>query len=437
MKTRILIKAAGCSLLLYFFTSTLVNGQKLAVDDAMSIALKNNYGILFSRASADIDKANNTAGNAGMLPGIEISGSDNYSINNVSQDLSTGVNISSNNAISNSFNAGIVLNWTLFDGGKMFVTKKKLDEIESLGEIQFKDKVMQTLFNVVIAYYNVVKQKQQLASYNEVINYNEERVKILQASFNAGLSPKTDLLQARVDLNVNLELAIQQETLIVSVKRILNQLMGREADTPFELEDSIPVNYKPDKKELSSQLFIRNPQVLSSTKAVEIASLSVKEVNSLRFPEINLSAGYNFLNSNNSAGNITANRTYGPVIGGSITIPIYLSGNINRQARIAKLQLQSSGYTLESDKLEVNTQMLNALTEFENQQKMLSIEKETAIIAKENLDISMHRLRLGQTTSLEVRQAQESYEASHTRLINFEYVTKVAETKLKQLTGSL
>jgi outer membrane protein len=437
MKNRIQMKYVLFSFILLVLASSSSNAQLLTVDDAVSITLKNNYGILFSRAAADIDKANNTAGNAGMLPGIGINGSDNYSLNNVSQDLSSGQKIRSNNSSSNSFNAGIALNWTVFDGGKMFVTKKKLAEIQSLGEIQVKDKVMQTLFDVIGAYYNVVKQKQQLASYNEVINYNEERVKILQASFNAGLSPKTDLLQAKIDLNVNLELAIVQQTLIISVKRILNQLMGREADTPFNVDDSIPLNYKPDIADLNKKLFVNNTQVLSSQKEMEIARLGVKEMTALRFPEINFSAGYNFLNSTNSAGNVTSNRTYGPVLGGSISIPVFEGGNINRQIRVAKLQLQSTGYTLESAKLEVNTQLQNALTEFENQQKMLTIERGNTALVKENLEISMDRLRLGQTTSLEVHQAQESYEEARTRLINFEYITKVAEAKLKQLMGEL
>jgi outer membrane protein TolC len=67
----------------------------------------------------------------------------------------------------------------------------------------------------------------------------------------------------------------------------------------------------------------------------------------------------------------------------------------------------------------------------------LQIEKSNTALAKENLDISMERLRLGQTTSLELHQAQESYVDSHTRLTNFEYILKVAETKLKQLLSAL
>ena len=98
------------------------------------------------------------------------------------------------NSRTNSFNAGVELNWTLFDGGKMFITKNKLNEIQALGEIEFKDQVLQTVFNVIVAYYEVVREKQQLVSINEVISKNEASVNILKTSFGAGLSPKTNLI---------------------------------------------------------------------------------------------------------------------------------------------------------------------------------------------------------------------------------------------------
>jgi len=426
------------SILIIFLSCSFSQAQKmLTPEEAVSIALKNNYDILVARTAADIAKVNNTAGNAGMLPTIGITGSDIYNINNVNQNLSNGSQIISSNADANTFNAGVALDWTLFDGGKMFITKKKLNEIEALGEVQFKDKVMQTMYDVTVAYFNVVKQKQQLESFNEVINYNRERVKILQASFNAGLSPKTDLLQAQIDLNVYLENTIDQQTVIIIAKRTLNQLMNMDTDSPFNVEDSIVLNYVPDKNELVKKLFSTNTSVLSYQKQADITRLSLKEFNTLRFPVINVSAGYDFLESRNSAVTITSNRTYGPQLGGAITIPIYEAGNINRQIKSARLGFQSAGYALENIKRDVNTQLQNALTEFENQQQLLKIERDNTALVKENLDISMQRLRLGQTTSLEVRQAQESYEDSYTRLINFEFNTKIAETKLKQLLAAL
>ena len=154
-------------------------------------------------------------------------------------------------------------------------------------------------------------------------------------------------------------------------------------------------------------------------------------------PWLSLSAGYNFLLSDNSAGTVVKNRTYGPQIGGSFNLPIFYGGNINRQVRVARLQQQSAVYDLESTKTAVNTELQNALSDYEHAIQLISLEKSNTLLARENLDISMDRLRLGQTTSLEVRQAEESYIQSLTRYIQFAYTAKVAETKVKQLIAAL
>ena len=425
------------SLIIFFFPITYAQNM-LTAEDAVSIALKNNYDILVARNIASIDIVNNTPGNAGMLPNIAITGSDSYSPgNNVDQKYSSGTSSTFSNSQSNSLNAGVGLNWTLFDGGKMFVTKKKLNEIQALGEIQFKDRVLQTEYDVILAYYDVVRQKQQLASINEVITYNLERVKISQTAYDAGLSPKTNLLQAKIDLNVYQENAINQQSVIIAAKRTLNQFLSRSTDIPFEVLDSIPLNYVPDKNELVQKLDSSNTSILAFQKQVYVSKLSLKEMNTLLLPKINFNANYSLSQSNNTLGTTLMSRAYGPQFGGTISIPIYQSGNANRQIKTAKIQLQSAEYDLESAKLQANEQLQNALTQFENQQQLLKIEKDNALLAKENLEITIQRLRFGQTTSLEVSLAEGSFVESLTRLINFEYNLKVAETKLKQLLARL
>ncbi|MFZ4522440.1 MAG: TolC family protein [Bacteroidales bacterium] len=428
MKIRMLIVCT------FLFAGISGSGQSLlTVDDALAIALKQNYGILVARASADIDAANNTAGNAGMLPDIGVNASDNFAYNNVYTELSNGTTNTTNGANSNNLSAGISLSWTVFDGGRMFITRKKLQEISGLGEIQFRDKVTETSYNVILAYYDIVRQKQQLTSLNEVIRYNRERVNILQASFKAGLVPKTDLLQSQVDLNVFLENAIIQETVILDSKRTMNQWLCRDAETPFEVVDSIDLSYVPNKNDLVKKLYAQNTQVLGSQKEADVSALTIHEISAQRLPWLNLSAGYDFLLNDNSASSVTRNRTYGPQIGGSLSFPIFYGGNINRQVAVAKLQQQAAQYNLGSVKTAVNTQMQNALSNYEQAVRLLSLEKSNTLLAKENLNISMDRLRLGQTTALEVRQAEESYIQSLTRFIQFAYTAKVAETKLKKL----
>jgi outer membrane protein TolC len=422
--------------IIFLFSS--VNAQNtLTLDDAVKISLKNNFDILVAHNDAAIDKANNTPGNAGMLPTVALTGSVDYGITNTYLKSSPDVVSDYPSLSTTMLSGGAQLSWNLYDGGKMFVTKNKLTEIQALGEIQFRDKVLQTLYNVIAAYYDVVRQKQQLISINEAMNYNKDRVTISQAGFNAGSLVKTDLLQAKIDLNVNTENAIDQQFAIDVALKTLNQLLGQKEDKLYEISDSIPLGYSPDKDDLLKKIDQSNTGILSYQKQIEIAQLALKENKSLYLPSFNMKAGYYGSQTVNSSGSTLSTSSVGPQIGGTLVIPIYSGGETKRKVAVAKIQAETAGYNLQNIKLQIKTLLINTLTDFENQQKLLKIESENNVLAKENILISLERLKQGQTTSLEVHLSQEDYVQSSTRLINFRYNLKLAETKLKQLISVL
>jgi len=424
-------------LLLLSFFPALQAQEKLSLENAVNMALKNNFDILVANNSSTISKVNNTPGNAGMLPTVALVGSGNYSLNNRYQKNTDGTSVTTSSLNTTSLSAGAELSWTLFNGGKMFVTKSKLNEIQALGEIQYRDKVLQTLFNVIAAYYDVVRQKQQLNSINEALNYNKDRVKISQAGFNAGSLIKTDLLQAKIDLNVALESSINQQFIIIQANKTLNQLLSLTKDTNFEISDSIQLNYSPNRGELIQKLNASNTSILSFQKQIDIANLTINEFKSGYLPTVDFNAGYYFSQSTNTNASIAQNRLVGPQIGGTIVIPLFSAGENKRKIAVARLESVTATYDLQNIKLQVNTLLENTLTDFENQQRLFEIETENNELALENIKISLERLRLGQSTSLEVHIAQEDYVQSNTRLINFRYNLKLSETKLKQLVSSL
>jgi len=437
MISQVLKNTLGIAILLILNISITIAQKKLTINDAINIALKNNFDILVAGNDVSIAKTNNSLGNAGMLPTLALIGSGSYELSNTKQKLSSGSENNYSSLSSTSLSAGAQLSWNLFDGGKMFVTKSKLNEIQALGEIQFKEKVLQTLYDVIASYYDVVRQKQQLNSIQEVLNLNRERVTIAQAGFNAGSLLKTDLLQSKIDLNITTESIINQQFTIDESLKLLNQLLGGKTDGTNEITDSIPFNYSPNRDSLFQKINNSNANILSFQKQIDIAQLALKENRSFYFPTLNLKAGYYASQSVNSAGSVLKNSSIGPQVGGTLVVPIYNAGETRRKTVTSKILAQSAEYDLQNIKMQVNTTLENTLTEFENQQKLLTIEAENNELAKENIEISMARLKQGQTTSLEVHQAQEFYVQSCTRLINFRYNLKMAETKLKQLVSEL
>ncbi len=425
-------------LLTIFFFSVMAGAQNvLTINNAIDMAMKKNFDIKVMRSQADISKINNTPGNAGMLPTVGLNGSGSVGYNNVHQKLSSGTVNNYSSQLVTSVGAGVEMSWTLFDGGRMYATKNKLAQLQALGELQFNEQVLQTIYNVVAAYYDIVCQKQQLETILKVIGYNKQRVLIARTGFNAGTLAKTELLQANIDLNVAKEDSISQQYAISETKKNLNFLLGQDISTPIEVSESIPASAVPDKNDMLLKIESSNASLLALQKQIDVSKLVIKEAERWYRPTFNLQGGYSVALSHYSQGGTKSNRTFGPEIGGTLSIPLYTAGESKRKIAVARTEQLIAQYNLDNTRLQITKELLSAYDDFENQQKMLQIERDNNRMASENMEICLQRLRLGQTTSLEVHQAQESFAQSSARLINFEYNLKIKETKLKQLVSDL
>jgi outer membrane protein len=417
-----------------------VNGfaqDVLTPEQAVEIALKNNYDILIARNNATIADKNNTPGNAGMLPSVGITVGDNFNLNNINQEFTDGRTVVQNSVQSNSANAALVLNWTIFDGLRMFATKRRLAIIEQVGEINFKQQVQNSVGDVLTAYYDIVRQKQQINFTGELIKISEERVKIADSKFNVGATGKSELLQAKVDLNATRALQMNQRNILKQTKATLNQLLAREVTTEFDVNDSIPLIAQPTFAELTTAATTGNLDVQVGQKSILIAQQVKREAAAARWPLIGVNAGYNFANTQNQAGFQLFNRTYGLGVGFTASIPIFNGFNVNRTVKVANIEISSRNLDLENIKLKINQRLVSAYSNWTYGQEVLKLEEDNIKLAKENVDIAVERLKLGQFTSLELRDAQNSYQDALYRLTAARYNAKVAEIELQKLIGTL
>ena len=216
------------------------NAQELLTpEDAVSYSLNKNFDIILAKNDADISKINNNKATAGMFPKINVTTGDVFNLSNVNQKFTTGQTVNKNWVPINSFNAGLNMNWTIFDGMKMFATKDRLAALQSLGEIQLKSQIQNTVAQILEAYYDIARQIQQIKALQETAKISEERVTLSQKKLDVGFSDKTPLLQAKVDFSSQKINILQQQTILQQKKIVLNNLMGRDANTDFSVIDSI------------------------------------------------------------------------------------------------------------------------------------------------------------------------------------------------------
>ncbi|HEX8315847.1 MAG TPA: TolC family protein, partial [Flavisolibacter sp.] len=105
-----------------------------------------------------------------------------------------------------------------------------------------------------------------------------------------------------------------------------------------------------------------------------------------------------------------------------------------RQAELA-VRFQELQYQSQTSLL--NTSLANTFRNYEAQRQIVVTLDTSVALARESLFIERERYRLGRTTFLELRQAEENVSITITNLINARYNLKVAETELLRLRGEL
>ncbi len=426
------------SLILLTFLFTFSKAQELLTpEDAIALAISKNFDIVIAKNEADIAKINNNKATAGMLPRINVTTGDVFNLSNINQKFTTGQEVKKNWVPVNSFNAGLNLNWTIFDGLKMFATKDRLAALQSLGEIQLKNQIQEVVAQVLNAYYEVVRQKQQIKALNESAAISVERVSLSQKKLDVGYSDKTPLLQAKVDYSAQQINILKQETVLQQTKVSLNQLLGRDAGTEFEVLDTIEVNYVPNLQNIKDTTLAENFSIQSAEKNIEIAKLQHKEINSQRLPSINFNTGYLFTQNNSKAGLQLFNRSYGPTVGLNATIPIFNGGMVKKQLESSAVNIAIQQIQLDQIKNELDSKVLTAYKNFDYATKVLKLNEENVKVAQENVQITLERYRLNQSNSVEIKQAQGSYEDALYNVILARYNAKTAEIELKKLSNDL
>lgn len=429
----------------YLFLSlplfTIAQSPLLTLEDAIGTALRNNYNILLAKNDSASFALDRSYAYAAFLPRLNASGSKLWNVNAQKQELANGAKRDTTGIQSSNLVGAVNLNWTLFDGLRMFATRDRLKELEVLGALNIKLQVVNTIATVNNNYFNIVRRKQQLKAIEEQISISEERVKLADRKLTVGLGAKPELLQAQLDLNEQRSNKLREQALIDQLKQQLNQLMAVEVKSNYEVVDSIPINTQLNLGELSSAMVQSNPGLLQARKNIDIAKITLKERKAEQYPTLNFNSAFNFNRLENKAviNNFTPlfNRNRGFNYGLAINLPLLNGFNTRRLIGQAKLDISFQEINYKNQLSLADVALQNAFKAYEMQKQALRLEEENITLARENVNIALERFRQGVSTFIELRVAQISLAEAYNRLIAARYDTKLAEIELLRLKGDI
>jgi len=430
------LTATAC-LALHFFASSQAQDSLLNAREAVDLALQNNLRILIAKSEQDIARINNTWGNAGKWPVISTGITNTEALSNLNQKFANGNEIIRNGVTNNILSANLSTNWRIYSGMRVLATKERFEELERIGEVQMRQEVAQLTFEVLTAYYDIVRLNLQVRAIEAIINLSQERERIADTRFTVGSAAKTDLLQASIDVNsqrVNLA-NVQQQVRIA--KAGLNTLLKRMPDASLQVSDTsfmiLPIDYpalrsKADKGNYQLLLAQRNRSILVQDRRI---------VHAQRLPVLTLTSVSSFNRNQATGGFFLTNQTLGPNIGLNLAIPIFNGNSVRTQLKVSDARIQQQDLQIELLRSEILRDLQVAFEEYRNAASNAELERKNVELARENNFISTERFRKLQSNSIELRQAQLSLIEAQVRYINAAFRAKLASSTLQFIAGEV
>lgn len=417
-------------------TAFRAQAQKLTLEEAIAIALKNNLEIQVLKNNVEINDINNNNGVAGGLPLVTGSLTDNEQFSNINQKLNTGTVIKRNAAVGNTLNTGVNASILLYNGSRVVSTKKRLEKLESQSEQYLNSEIQNLAASVITAYYDVVRQESYIKTIDRSIEASQKRLDIVKIQQGLGLANNADLYQSQVDLNSLLQSKQSQITIVDQAKTSLLTLLNLRPDSTVSINDTIIVDKSIVLGDVLSRLD-NNADIIAANMDVTINELISKEVAAQRYPSVRATAAYNLNRSQSTGGQLLLNQNQGASAGITVAIPIYNGGIFKRQQRIADINIKNA--SLQKDILLRNYSAVVVKTYqgYHSGIQQIETQQKNVELAQKLLDLALYRYELRSATILEVKQAQQSYEDAAYTLTNLCFSTKSAEIELRRVSNQV
>ena len=410
--------------------------ETLTLEVAIDLALRKSYDIKVAKMQQEIAQVQVFKGNAGMLPRVDLNANVGSALNEVSQKLSNGTEI---NRFGRSLapNSNVAMSWTLYDGKRMYATLDRLKGQEQLSQLQTRQMMENTLVNVMQAYYEVMRQKQTVAFLQTIIKYYEERLTITDQRWQFGKGSKLDYLQSKTELNTQFTALVQAKNALKNAKIILNNLLVRQPDEDFDVQEVIGIMFDPTTEQLKSQAKAANKSLQALRKNTDISLIAQKEIAAAKRPRLTLNSALGYSLNATNAGLFLYNQNIGVNVGLGATWNIFNGEIVRRQIQTSKINTDILRKQEEGLWVQIESDLVRAYNQYQTDKELLRLEVENNGVADENLKISLEKFKLGGSTILELNEAQRSLNTSLNRLTNARYNIKISELEIMRLSGEL
>lgn len=416
--------------------------DSLSLSDAIQIGLKKNFDIQISAKNIEINKLQNTWGQAGRYPTVDMNIQQG---NTISDQSNNPLSIVQELIYQNSIQGAANLNWVLFNGFRVKANKLKLNNLEVQSEGNAALVIENTIQGIILSYYSANLQKEKMDLLKNVLKLSRDKYLHEKEKGEMGFATTVDQLQFESAYLSDSSAIIMQELAYKNTMKNLNLFMGVEINLIWNLTDKLlPENTIYNYEELESKMLGNNTNIKNQVVNIEILKQDISLAKSSMYPVVSFNSGASYntsrlqindfpmpgVNTSNSANiNYFANFTVG--------FKIFDGGKVKRA--IQAVQIQDDITNLNMSKLMHQlTQELSSHYEIYNTRiAIFEVMQKSFAVAKRSFEIAQLRKNAGIINSFDLRNIEIVYLQTGTALFEAIYNIQESKTNLTRLTGGI
>ena len=234
-------KAFLITFIFILFCSINYGQKELSAKQAVFKSLENNYQILISKKQLNISEKNNKWSEAGLFPTVELNSTQS---NTIQDNTNNPFTFTPGIILSQSINPSLNLNWNIFSGFRVKMSKKQLEQLKEQSANNVIAVIENTIQDVLKAYYTVQLQKYRKNLFKDIMVISRKRYEYNKSREIYSGSNSLESMQFRNQYLTDSTNYLMQNISYNNSMRNLILLMNDTLETNFTLTDDIDIAVK-------------------------------------------------------------------------------------------------------------------------------------------------------------------------------------------------
>jgi outer membrane protein len=457
----------ACGLQLVAISSTAQDTLSLA--HAVQIGLKNNFGVQIQQLNVEAAKLNNTWGQAGLLPSINLIASQNN--NAIQRKPANPFAIEGLNVTDNVLGQ-LDIQFTLFDGFAVKIAKQRLEQLETLSKGNATFVMENTVQAIILGYYQAALEKERLQVLIKNRGFSKERYTYVKLKKSLGSAITFDVLQEQNNYLTDSANVLRQEIVVKNATRNLNVLLNDDITKTYQFTN--PLQFEDEAysyDDLKSKMTRSNTNLRNQFISQELFHNATRNAQASMAPSLLLNLGATgSLDQQYAQFRPTENGTvvqttigylksdvnqkvvqdqfaseyltrtgnsYGGYANLSLRFTLFNGGQLRRAIDNAQIQEKIAKLTTDQLKLFLENNLL-ASFDLYNLRKQLVLIAQTKLEAAElNLSLANERYKNGALSAIDLRIVQENFQTAALEKYAAIFDGLSSRIDLVRLTGGL